>query len=48
MQAGIEDMLREARPGDAMLTIGAGSVGRVLDQLAMLLESRISTLRHAD
>ena len=34
-------MLREARPGDAVLTIGAGSVGRALDQLAMLLESRI-------
>jgi len=42
MQAGLECMLKEARPGDAILTIGAGSVGRVLDQLAMLLESRIS------
>ena len=43
-------MLREARPGDAVLTIGAGSVGRVLDQLAMLLESRISGIvaPHAD
>ena len=38
-------MLREARPGDAVLTIGAGSVGRALDQLAMLLpSSRISHL----
>ena len=44
LQGGLEYMLREARPGDAVLTIGAGSVGRVLDQLAMLLESRISIL----
>jgi UDP-N-acetylmuramate--alanine ligase len=43
LQGGIEFMLREARPGDAVLTIGAGSVGRVTDQLAMLFESRVST-----
>lgn len=43
MQAGMEYMLREARPGDAVMAIGAGSVGRVLDQLAMLLGSKIST-----
>jgi UDP-N-acetylmuramate--alanine ligase len=43
LQGGIEFMLREARPGDAVLTIGAGSVGRVTDELAMLLESRVST-----
>ncbi|MGA7913956.1 MAG: UDP-N-acetylmuramate--L-alanine ligase [Candidatus Acidiferrales bacterium] len=43
MQAGMEYMLREARPGDAMMAIGAGSVGRVLEQLAMLLGSKIST-----
>jgi UDP-N-acetylmuramate--alanine ligase len=42
LQGGIEFMLREARMGDAVLTIGAGSVGRVTDELAMLLESRIS------
>jgi UDP-N-acetylmuramate--alanine ligase len=47
MQAGIEYMLREARPGDAVLTIGAGSIGRVLDQLVMLLGSKVST-SHAD
>jgi len=35
--------LREARPHDAVLTIGAGSVGRALDQLAMLLGSKVST-----
>ena len=40
-------MLREARPGDAVLTIGAGSVGRVIDELALLLESRMS-VSHAD
>ncbi len=43
MQAGIEYMLREARPGDAVLAIGAGSIGRALDQLALLLSSQIST-----
>ncbi|MFZ0886609.1 MAG: UDP-N-acetylmuramate--L-alanine ligase, partial [Candidatus Acidiferrales bacterium] len=43
MQAGMEYMLREARHGDAVMAIGAGSVGRVLDQLAMLLGSKIST-----
>jgi UDP-N-acetylmuramate--alanine ligase len=47
MQSGMEYMLREARPGDAVLTIGAGSVGRVLEQLAMLLGSKVST-SHAD
>jgi UDP-N-acetylmuramate--alanine ligase len=43
MQAGVEFILREARPGDAVLTIGAGSVGRVLEQLTMLLGSKVST-----
>jgi UDP-N-acetylmuramate--alanine ligase len=47
LQAGLEYMLQEAHSGDAVLTIGAGSVGRVLDQLAMLLGSRVSIL-HAD
>jgi len=42
LQSGIEYILREARTGDAVLTIGAGSVGRVTDELAMLLESRVS------
>ena len=42
LQGGIEFMLREARAGDAVLTIGAGSVGRVTEELAILLESRIS------
>jgi UDP-N-acetylmuramate--alanine ligase len=43
MQAGVELMLREARPGDAVLAIGAGSIGRALDQLAVLLESKVTT-----
>ncbi len=47
MQSGMEYMLREARPGDAVLAIGAGSIGRVLDQLAMLLGSKVS-IPHAD
>ena len=47
MQAGMEYILREARPGDAVLTIGAGSIGRVLEQLGVLLESRVSA-SHAD
>lgn len=47
MQGGLDYMVREARAGDAVLTIGAGSVGRALDQLAMLLDSRIS-ISHAD
>jgi len=47
MQAGMEYLLREARPGDAVMTIGAGSVGRVLDQLAMLLGTNVSS-SHAD
>jgi UDP-N-acetylmuramate--alanine ligase len=47
LQGGIEFMLREARRGDAVLTIGAGSVGRVIDELSLLLESRMS-VSHAD
>jgi UDP-N-acetylmuramate--alanine ligase len=43
LQGGIEFLLGEARWGDAVLTVGAGSVGRVTDQLAMLLEARIVT-----
>ncbi len=48
LQGGIEFMLREARPGDAVMTIGAGSVGRVTEELAMLLGARVSINRHAD
>jgi UDP-N-acetylmuramate--alanine ligase len=48
MQSAMDFMLRESRPGDAVLTIGAGSIGRVPEQLGMLLESKISTAIHAD
>jgi UDP-N-acetylmuramate--alanine ligase len=48
LQGGIEFMLRESRPGDAVMTIGAGSVGRVTEELAMLLDARVSINRHAD
>jgi UDP-N-acetylmuramate--alanine ligase len=41
LQGGIEFILREARPADAVLTIGAGSVGRVTDELAMLLDAKV-------
>src|SRR5579863_1428358 len=43
MQAGTEYLLREARPGDAILAIGAGSINRVLDQLALLLGTKVVT-----
>ncbi len=47
MQEGIEHLLREVRPGDAVLTIGAGNVGRALGQLAILLGAKVS-IHHAD
>jgi len=46
MQDGIEEMLRAAKPGDAILTIGAGNVSRAAGELAILLGARVS-LRHA-
>jgi len=48
LQGGIEFMLRESRPRDAVMTIGAGSVGRVTEELAMLLDARVTINRHAD
>jgi len=47
LQGGVEFMLKEAHSGDAVLAVGAGSVGRSLDQLAMLLDSRVS-ISHAN
>ena len=47
MQEGIEALMREARPGDAVLTIGAGNVGRALGELAILLGAKVST-HHAN
>ncbi|HYL10701.1 MAG TPA: UDP-N-acetylmuramate--L-alanine ligase [Candidatus Acidoferrales bacterium] len=41
MQEGIEHLLRQARPGDAILTIGAGNVSRALGQLAILLGAKV-------
>ncbi len=46
MQEGIEELLRAARPGDAILTIGAGNVSRAAGELAVLLGARVS-LHHA-
>jgi UDP-N-acetylmuramate--alanine ligase len=43
MQDAIELLLKEARQGDAVLTIGAGSVGRASDELAMLLGAKVAT-----
>jgi UDP-N-acetylmuramate--alanine ligase len=37
LQRGVEILLREAQPGDAILAIGAGTVNRSLDELALLL-----------
>jgi UDP-N-acetylmuramate--alanine ligase len=37
IQKGVEVLLREAQPGDAILAIGAGTVNRSLDELALLL-----------
>jgi len=37
MQNAIEFLLREARPGDAILTIGAGNVSRASNELMLLL-----------
>ena len=34
LQEGIDYLLREARPGDAVLAIGAGNVNRALGELA--------------
>ncbi len=48
LQGGIEFMLRESHSGDAVMTIGAGSVGRVTEELAMLLDARVLINRHAD
>jgi UDP-N-acetylmuramate--alanine ligase len=43
MQKGIEHLLREARPGDAILTIGAGNVSRASNELMVLLGTEQAT-----
>ena len=45
MQEGIEYLLQESRRGDAVMTIGAGSVGRASDELALLLAGKVSAQR---
>ena len=47
MQEGIEHLLHASRPGDAILTIGAGNVGRAMGELAILLGAKVS-IHHAD
>src|SRR5437867_978233 len=42
MREGIEKLIREARPGDAVLTIGAGSVRRASNELVALLGAHAS------
>ena len=42
MQDGIDYLLKEARPGDAILTIGAGNVGRALGEMAIVLGARVA------
>ncbi|HKW89635.1 MAG TPA: UDP-N-acetylmuramate--L-alanine ligase [Candidatus Acidoferrales bacterium] len=45
IQKGVEALLKEAQPGDAILSIGAGSVNRALDELALLLGTESPRLR---
>jgi UDP-N-acetylmuramate-alanine ligase len=42
MQEGIEYLLKEARPGDAIVSIGAGNVNRALGELAVLLGAKVA------
>jgi UDP-N-acetylmuramate--alanine ligase len=46
MQESIEFLLREAKPGDAILTIGAGNVSRASNELMVLLGTE-NTTQHA-
>ena len=46
IQVAVDFLLREARPGDAVMTIGAGGVYRALDELSMLLGTQVSTHAH--
>jgi UDP-N-acetylmuramate--alanine ligase len=48
LQESLEYLLREARAGDAVLTIGAGNVSRAVGELAILLAAQHSdTTQHA-
>jgi UDP-N-acetylmuramate--alanine ligase len=48
MQEGIEFLLKEAREGDAIMTIGAGSVSKASDELAMLMAARVETKKEVE
>jgi UDP-N-acetylmuramate--alanine ligase len=43
MQEGIEHLLRETRPGDAIMTIGAGSISRASNEIVWLLGTEHTT-----
>ena len=43
MQEGIEYLLKQARSGDAVLTIGAGNIGRASSEFMVLLGTEHST-----
>lgn len=45
LQKGVEALLREAQPSDAILAIGAGTVNRSLDELALLLGTEAPRVR---
>jgi UDP-N-acetylmuramate--alanine ligase len=47
MAEALDELVREARPGDAILTIGAGSVGRASEELALRLAGGKSAVSHA-
>ena len=47
MAEALDELAREAQPGDAILTIGAGSVGRAADELAARLAGGKSAVTHA-
>jgi UDP-N-acetylmuramate--alanine ligase len=41
MHEGVEWLLQESRFGDAIMTVGAGSIGRAADELTMLLGTKV-------
>jgi UDP-N-acetylmuramate--alanine ligase len=47
MAEALDELAREAQPGDAILTIGAGSVGRASEELAGRLAGGKSAVTHA-
>jgi len=47
MAEALDELVREAQAGDAILTIGAGSVGRASEELAVRLAGGTSAVTHA-